>query len=96
MERTWIISNDLSGLPWNSCWVGPTISLPHLLKSKVIWVFSFIQLETNLSDTGLSFRSSHSRQEAQRLNIPIFTVSWDITIHSVVPRPTASVASGIL
>ena len=54
------------------------------------------QLETNRSDPSLSFRDSHSRQEKGGLNILIFTASWDITIHTLVPRPAASVASGIL
>ena len=77
--------------------VGPDLqSLLHLLKFKVILVFSFKQLETNRSDPSLSFRDSHSRQEKGGLNILIFTASWDITIHSLVPRPAASVASGIL
>ena len=85
MGRTWIMSSDLSGLPQNSCWASPAVSLLHLLKFKVILVLSFKLLETNRSDPSLSFRDSHSRQKAGGLNILIFTASWDITIHSLVP-----------
>lgn len=92
MGRTWIISSDLSGLPQNSCWARPAVSLPHLLKFKVILVFSFTQLETNQSDPSLSFRDSQSRQEAGGLNILIFTASWDINIHSRGPQ-TSSISS---